>query len=76
MSFSRRQSPALNGKLGLCIFSCAVDHLGGEARKHAQHCAAVMEGWPMAVEFRNKSWWTDRNRESTLAFERDRGASK
>lgn len=27
----------------------------------------------MAVEFRNGSWWTDRNRESTLAFERERG---
>jgi len=26
----------------------------------------------MAVEFRNISWWTDRNRESTLAFERER----
>ena len=25
----------------------------------------------MAVEFRNKSWWTDYNRASTLAFERD-----
>ena len=27
----------------------------------------------MAVEFRNKSWWTERNRDSTLAFERERG---
>jgi len=26
----------------------------------------------MAVEFRNISWWTDKNRESTLAFERER----
>ena len=26
----------------------------------------------MAVEFRNASWWTDRNRDSTLAFERER----
>ena len=26
----------------------------------------------MAVEFRNKSWWTENNRESTLAFERER----
>ncbi len=27
----------------------------------------------MAVEFRNKSWWTERNLDSTLAFERERG---
>ena len=26
----------------------------------------------MVVEFRNKSWWTERNRDSTLAFERER----
>ncbi|MEO8630008.1 MAG: DUF72 domain-containing protein, partial [Betaproteobacteria bacterium] len=26
----------------------------------------------MAVEFRNKSWWTERNCASTLAFERER----
>jgi uncharacterized protein YecE (DUF72 family) len=32
-----------------------------------------MEGRLMAVEFRNKSWWTENNRESTLAFERERG---
>jgi uncharacterized protein YecE (DUF72 family) len=25
----------------------------------------------MAVEFRNASWWNDRNRDSTLAFERE-----
>jgi len=31
----------------------------------------MMEGRLMAVEFRNKSWWTDRTRESTLAFERE-----
>ncbi len=27
----------------------------------------------MAVEFRNASWWNERNRESTLAFEREHG---
>ena len=27
----------------------------------------------MAVEFCNASWWTERNRDSTLAFERERG---
>jgi uncharacterized protein YecE (DUF72 family) len=32
-----------------------------------------MEGRLTAIEFRNVSWWTERNRESTLAFERERG---
>ena len=27
----------------------------------------------MAVEFRNASWWNERNRASTLAFEREHG---
>jgi uncharacterized protein YecE (DUF72 family) len=45
---------------------------GGEPRKHVEHCATVMEGRLMAVEFRNKSWWTERTRDSTLAFERER----
>jgi len=31
-----------------------------------------MAGWPTAVEFRNISWWTENNRASTLAFERER----
>lgn len=34
----------------------------------------MMEGRGlMAVEFRNASCWTDRNSDSTLAFERERG---
>ena len=32
-----------------------------------------MGDMPMAVEFRNASWWTERNRASTLAFEREHG---
>jgi uncharacterized protein YecE (DUF72 family) len=45
---------------------------GGAARKHVEHCARVMEGRLMAVEFRNVSWWTEETRDSTLAFERER----
>jgi hypothetical protein len=47
--------------------------LGRSPVWHVEHCAKVMEGRLMAVEFRNKSWWTENNRESTLAFERERG---
>jgi len=45
---------------------------GGADRKHVEYCAQIMEGRLTAVEFRNVSWWTERNRESTLAFERER----
>ena len=47
---------------------------GGPPRKHVEHCVRMMEGRGlMAVEYRNASWWTDQNRDSTLAFERERG---
>jgi len=61
------------GKLGAIHFQFAPwITAGGNARKHVEHCASVMAGWPMAVEFRNSSWWTEKNRTSTLAFERER----
>jgi len=62
------------GKLGAIHFQFAPWLTsGGASRKHVEHCADVMQGRGlMAVEFRNISWWTDKNRESTLAFERER----
>jgi uncharacterized protein YecE (DUF72 family) len=62
------------GKLGAVHFQFAPwITSGGEPRKLVEHCAAVMEGMLSAVEFRNASWWNERNRESTLAFEREHG---
>ena len=62
------------GKLGAVHFQFAPwITSGGEPRKLVEHCAAVMEGTLSAVEFRNASWWNERNRESTLAFEREHG---
>jgi uncharacterized protein YecE (DUF72 family) len=47
---------------------------GGPPRKHVEHCVRMMEGRGlMAVEFRNASWWNERNYASTLAFEREHG---
>jgi len=65
----------LNGKLGAIHFQFAPwVTSGGPPRKHVEHCVRMMEGRGlMAVEFRNASWWTPRNRDSTLAFERERG---
>src|SRR5688572_14000440 len=65
----------VNGKLGAVHFQFAPwITAGGPPRKHVEHCVKVMEGHGrMAVEFRNASWWTGRNRDSTLASERERG---
>src|SRR5689334_2072268 len=63
----------LNRKLGAIHFQFAPwITSGGADRKHVEHCAKVMERRLMAVEFRNISWWNERNRESTLDFERER----
>jgi uncharacterized protein YecE (DUF72 family) len=71
--FEAMEPLRLTRKLGAVHFQFAPwITAGGAARKHVEHCAKVMEGRLMAVEFRNISWWTDTNRESTLAFERER----
>ncbi len=39
------------------------------------HCADVMsamDGYTMAVEFRNQTWFDEKRRDSTLAMERER----
>jgi len=65
----------LNAKLGAIHFQFAPwVTSGGPPRKHVEHCVRMMEGRGlMAVEFCNPSWWTERNRVSTLAFERECG---
>jgi uncharacterized protein YecE (DUF72 family) len=80
---SRRSSGAASSRVAAapCGRQARRDHFqfapwitsGGEPRKLVEHCARVMEGTTMAVEFRNASWWNERNRESTLAFEREHG---
>lgn len=39
---------------------------------HVAHCADMMDGFTLAVEFRNASWFDERHAASTLAFERER----
>jgi len=71
--FEAMEPLRLAGKLAAIHFQFAPwITSGGAARKHVEHCASVMEGRLMAIEFRNASWWTDKNRESTLSFERER----
>ena len=60
------------GKLGAVHFQFAPwITSGGEDRRHVEHCVSTMSGLLTAVEFRNVSWWTDKTRDSTLAFERE-----
>jgi uncharacterized protein YecE (DUF72 family) len=41
---------------------------------YIEHCRAMLAGFTVAVEFRNRTWFeTDRRRARTLAFERENG---
>jgi uncharacterized protein YecE (DUF72 family) len=42
-------------------------------KAHVKLCADRMASYLTAFEFRNASWFDERHRESTLAFERERG---
>lgn len=62
------------GKLGAILFQFAP-WITSAPRDvaHVRHCADRMEPYLTAFEFRNASWLDDKHRESTLAFERERG---
>ena len=62
------------GKLGAVHFQFAPWMVNNaEGRKHVEHCADVMDGYTVAVEFRHESWFADAERTArTLAFERER----
>jgi uncharacterized protein YecE (DUF72 family) len=75
----RRFSEALEplrqaGKLGAVHFQFAPWLLRNrEGHAHVQECVERMEGYLLAVEFRNKSWFDGANAASTVAFERELG---
>lgn len=61
------------GKLGAVHFQFAPWVVNNDdGRAHVEHCADVMEGFTLAAEFRHKSWFSEKARESTLAMERER----
>jgi len=39
--------------------------------EHIARCAQILEGYQLAVEFRNRTWFEDKHRSEVLAFERD-----
>ena len=63
-----------SGKLGVVLLQFAPWFVfGRESFAHIAHCAQMLDGFRLAVEFRNESWFVENTREQTLAFERDHG---
>ena len=62
------------GKLGAVLLQFAPWFVFGRERlDYIAHCAAMLEGLQVALEFRNKSWFGEKTRDRTVAFERDHG---
>ena len=63
-----------SAKLGAVLLQFAPWFVFSRERlAHIEHCAAMLEGFPVAVEFRNKSWFGEKARERSLALEREHG---
>lgn len=61
-----------SGKLGAVLLQFAPWFVfGRESFGHILHCADMLEGFQLAVEFRNKSWFGEKTRDKAIAFERD-----
>ncbi len=59
-------------KLGAVLLQFAPWFVFGRERlEHIAHCADMLQGLSPALEFRNKSWFGDKTRSRTLAFERE-----
>lgn len=73
--FERSLAPLRDaGKLGAILLQFPPWFLpGDDSRRHLQECADRLDGYRVAVEFRNKYWMSDRNKSSTLAFMRENG---
>jgi uncharacterized protein YecE (DUF72 family) len=68
------QPLAQAGKLGVILFQFPPWFLSNKANlAHIEECVERMNGFRLAVEFRNETWFYERTRERTFAFERDHG---
>jgi uncharacterized protein YecE (DUF72 family) len=62
------------GKLGSVIFQIPPWVMPTpDALRHLEECADRLDGYTIAIEFRNKYWLSDRRRRETLAFLRESG---
>jgi hypothetical protein len=62
------------GKLGAVLFQFAPwVAFHPKNREHIDECQRRVDGYQLAVEFRNKSWFEGKHAAMTLDFERERG---
>jgi uncharacterized protein YecE (DUF72 family) len=62
------------GRLGLVHFQFAPWLLRNrEGRQHVEHCVEQMKGHTLSVEFRNRTWFDDEHRASTLRLQHELG---
>ena len=62
------------GKLGAVLFQFPPWFYYRRSNlAHIAHCAQVLEGHQLAVEFRNGTWFDEKHRGEVLAFEREHG---
>lgn len=62
------------GKMGAVLFQFAPWFIFAPSNlAHVLRCQEMLEGFQLAVEFRNKSWFSDKRRAEVLAFEREHG---
>ena len=60
------------GKLGIVMVQLAPWVKAGKTwGEHLKLLRERLRGWPMAVEFRNRSWYADASRERTFAWMRE-----
>jgi uncharacterized protein YecE (DUF72 family) len=62
------------GKLGAVLLQFAPWFIfGRESLDYLLQCAEMLAGHRVAVEFRNKSWFSEKTSQTTVRFERDNG---
>jgi uncharacterized protein YecE (DUF72 family) len=62
------------GKLGAILFQYPPWFVKKRSNiEHVLLCAQMLEGFQLAVEFRNNTWFNERHASSTLDFEREHG---
>ena len=62
------------GKLGAVLFQFPPWFYYRRSNlAHIAHCAQALEGYQLAVEFRNRTWFDDKHRGEVLDFEREHG---
>jgi uncharacterized protein YecE (DUF72 family) len=64
------------GKLGVVVFQFAPWVIYAKSLEHLLICAEKLSGFQLAVEFCNKSWFSESRRAQVLAFERDHGLAQ